>query len=85
MKIIQNNKDMKANKNIGLQKRDIVVGVKVLYYSWVDEENDKHSQPKETVVTSEPWWCGGEWVCKVDCISGGACLSNLALQEVSTK
>ena len=76
---------MKSNKNIGLQKSDIVVGAKVLYYSWVDEENDRHSQPKETVVTSDPWWCCGEWVCKVDCIYGGASLSNLALQEVSNQ
>ncbi len=68
-----------ANKTIGLRLDQVKIGVAVLYYSWIVNE-DTHSDPKESVITSESWMCCGELVCKIEGTSGGVCISHLVLK-----
>lgn len=67
-------------KKIGLTKEQIKIGIPVRYYSWINEEKGTCSEALDTIITSDFWECGNEWVCKVEGISGGAFISHLELR-----
>jgi len=60
-----------------MEESEIKIGTKVNYAAIVLEDDERLDEC-ETVITSEPWQLGhGEWVCKVEGVRGGVCISHL--------
>ena len=64
---------------IGLKIQDINVGDAVWYYSWIDKENECHSEPTKSIIMHEPYQSSsGDIVCFIDGVSGYVLTSHLS-------
>lgn len=66
-------------KKIGITQEQCKIGTKVNYYYFYDEKTGEYSEPKETVILSEPYEMCGSLMCSVDKVSGVVPLTHLEI------
>lgn len=66
-----------------MKELDIKIGLPVTYYKIIKLDGTKLI-PVKTVIKSEAWQLGhGEWVCKLEGISGGVAISHLEERTIA--